>query len=98
MRYEIGGLLVCLVAILACGSSAFHTRIAPETYAITCKKEQIACYRKAVEVCPAGFDILDSSGKQGAVVTHHTATKTSVVHPTYSGEMLVRCQAKTAKK
>jgi hypothetical protein len=92
MRYEIGGLLVCLVAILACGSAVSHTLIAPGTYAITCKKEQVGCYKRAAKVCPVGFDVLDSSGKQGAVVQHSKSS--SVAVPTYTGEMLVRCQAK----
>ncbi len=90
MRFELAGLGVCIVALLACAGSS-HTKVAKGTYAIECKRNKGNCYEEAQTVCPGGFDIVDSDSKEGAIVTHYEATDQYVATPTYNGEMLIKC-------
>jgi hypothetical protein len=77
------------LAVSACASSA-HTWLSADTASISCKRNAANCYEEASAVCPRGFDVLDSQGKQGAVAWSNAYATT--VAPTYDGQMLIRCR------
>lgn len=91
LRTATFGLLLTIGALLAC-AGASSTKVGRDTFAIDCHTSRKNCYQEAAKVCPYGFDIADSSDKQGAIVT--PVGDSAVVTPTYQGEMLVRCKPK----
>jgi hypothetical protein len=81
MRYEIGGLLVCLGALLACGSNATYQRLTKDPkkgdlVSVECDRRE-DCYDAARKGCRGDFTIEDSGSK-----VHRDAA------------MLVRCAPK----
>ena len=77
-----------LALLTACASSSNY--LGRGMYSIECRRSQGNCYEEAARVCPGGFDVMDGSGRQGAVV--QSWGNTATVTPTYNGEMLVRCR------
>jgi hypothetical protein len=87
--------VVGLVALTACGGpSVTSTRIrgpdgTDNWVAITCPGSQMACYARAGEVCPAGYEQASSSLARGNV--SGGVASSSSAHA-FDGEMLIRCR------
>jgi hypothetical protein len=73
MRYEIGGLLACLVALFACGSSVSYQRLTKDSQkgdliSVRCDRRE-QCYNAARKVCGGEFAVEDSgTGKEAAML------------------------------
>jgi hypothetical protein len=97
-RGEYVGLGVCLGALLAC-AGASSTRVGRDTFTIECKRSRANCYEEAAAVCPNGFEVLDGVERSGTYATANTVGNTTTVTavPIYKGEMLVRCESRSAE-
>jgi hypothetical protein len=90
-------LSLVLVAAAACASATPVNGPdgQPGWFSISCKKDQTNCYEKAGEVCPSGYVTADSQSHSGTAVnagmTQGAAWMSA--HPTYQGDMLIKCQA-----
>jgi hypothetical protein len=99
-RTAIGGLIVCVVALLACGGGVEFPawkRIGNEMYAVNCYRIG-TCYARAAYVCPFGFEALDGERTTaGDLRSTSTRVGNTIVTRTEDGEtysqMVVRCHA-----
>jgi len=67
----------------------------PGWFAITCRRDQGNCVEKAGEVCPGGYVVAGSDGRESLSVI--PTQSGSVVSTHYHGEMLVKCKAATVE-
>ncbi len=66
----------------------------PGWFAVSCKRNQANCYEMAGEVCPGGYEIAGADSRTGVAVAGAVTTGSSfvAVHPTYHGELLIKCR------
>ena len=58
-------------------------------FAIECSRSQAVCYQKAGEICPGGYNTVESHGNTGMVMSVNNYGGYAVT--TYRGEMLIKC-------
>jgi hypothetical protein len=63
----------------------------PGWYAIDCKRTHANCEQRAGELCPGGYTVARSDGRQGVLVVANEDGASA--RTTYRGEMLVKCAA-----
>ena len=86
-------IFVVLALITACS----HVRSRPVSgpdgqpgwFAIECSRVHANCEQRAGELCPSGYDVARSDGRQGVVAVANADGAS--VRSTYHGEMLVKC-------
>lgn len=91
---RVAALSLCLVvSVLFACAGASHELVGPDTYSVSCKRNQSNCWKEAAKACPSGYDIIDGQGHEAAVINRNVYTgEATGVTPVYSGEMLVKCR------
>ncbi|HMJ51079.1 MAG TPA: hypothetical protein VK540_03365 [Polyangiaceae bacterium] len=82
---------MCLLA--ACATS--REVMAPDgsrAHYIECPRSQAECMDEAAELCPRGYEVIDSGEKSGAVARQDRFTGVTTVNKVYRGTLTVKCR------
>lgn len=89
-----------VLAVAAVGCVTSRPVMAPDGsqgHYIECPRSIDRCMDKAAELCPAGYNVIDSGGRHGAIAQTNYQTGQTVVTPTFRGNMTISCRARTAQ-
>lgn len=84
------------LAVAGCFRSSRQV-MAPDgggAWLVDCRKDRSFCFDEAQRLCPQGYFVLDSSQQSGAFAQTFASqySATTVVTPTWQGEMMIRCR------
>jgi hypothetical protein len=63
-------------------------------YDVHCPRSMVACYQRAAEACPRGYDLINATTSVDAI----TPTANGPVGGGSSTDMLIRCRTATAAR
>lgn len=98
MKTALGGLAVCVMALLACrGGGANWEMVGNNTVVVTCPRTA-ECYEGATQACPYGYDAVSHETQTtGAIANSHrvgNSVQTTII-PVRRGELVVQCKPPT---
>lgn len=62
----------------------------PGWLAISCRRDSSYCLEQAGVSCPRGYDVVDSSGSSGVIVSK--IGDSYIATPVFNGQMTVKCR------
>ena len=84
--------LVLLALSLSCAPEATAIRVpgpsGREAFDLECRNGRTSCYQRAAQICPSGYDIVDSASHARSVVATHISS---------DDELLIQCKASHAE-